>query len=308
MIKAQEFFDAGQRYADRIMRAIRDDSDEDYADALIEMGDKGFTGAAAILWASLLAAVGATPATVLAPRLDDVPEDDRDLVFRHGRVLVNTAAAVSGSGDEAARMIDRWYATSNALSNAQVWWLAWVLAHASQPVLDSVGGLGQYGPLTDLVRGVWMPRAPAKFIAPAAAGLSAISVGNREAGRLYLARIGDLRDRFNAIMPVAAAVFLGKKGAALLSLDADGAPAALGRPGPDMPVEQRLLVDLVNALGRKDWDAYTDTFVPAVMELDLEQREIVFGSLAQTLGTHLGQMLAQTADPPPALRRDPEGT
>ncbi|UUV32286.1 hypothetical protein NQK81_02200 [Amycolatopsis roodepoortensis] len=287
----QEFLDQAHHYSPLIMEAFGVHDGDAYLAAVTEMGAVGATGAAMVTWASVLAAVGTDPAVVLPDHVAILPVDKPDLIYRHARALINTARACSGSPDEATVMISRWRTTSDALEDLQVWWLVRLLVGVTHPVLEQLGGLGQYGSIYELVTGLWQDTLPRKCIAPTAAGLAAISTGNIDTGLDHLMRTPP-EERLNALLLVAHAVLRDGQVSAIAVLDEDGTPAGVATVDDLTDPGHRLAAKVAQAIAAQDRDGFA-ACKPRIAELTVLELDSFITTMAVTIGQYIGQRFAK---------------
>lgn len=287
----KEFLDQAHHYTPLIMEAFGAHDDEAYGAAVSEMGAVGATGAAVVTWASVLAAVGTDPAVVLPDHVAILPIDKPDLIYRHARALINTARACSGVPDEAAVMISRWRATRDALQDMHVWWLVRLLVGVTHSVLDQLGGLGQYGSISELVTGVWRDTLARKNIAPTAAGLAAISAGNIDTGLDHLVRI-PTEERLNAVLLVARTVLREGRVSAIVVLDEDGTPAGMATVEDLTEPGHRLAARVAHAIATQDQNGFA-ACKPMIAELSALQLDRFITTMAVTVGQYIGQRFAE---------------
>jgi len=292
------WFDRGQHhYTPLIMAAIERGDIDSYHAVVNEMGEEGLSGSALLCWAMVLAAVGTDPAATLPQYVDMVPEADWDLVYRHARVLINTARSSAG---EARVLTQRWRQTSDALGNDQLWYLIRVLARAVHPVLTTLGNMNIFGSTSELVNTVWPERVPRTSQPSMAAAHAAIASGHPADGLAILDRVivstTTIQDRLNATLAVSSEILADTQFGGMVDIDEHGSLAGLSTLSERSPIEDVLAAGIAKAFGTGDLSLFDTTIRPALERLSDAELDRIIYILILTSGVRLGQRLAELLD------------
>lgn len=260
-----------------------------YDHAVFEMGDTGHTSGVLVTWAGILACTHAATDDVLAPYIPTIGDDQwRIPAHRHGRALINTVRVATGAADGPRLVLDRTARIRDALGN-DIWWLIWVMAAATCPVLRVLGGLDRLGEINDLVTSSITAGTPNAVLQHAvragpsvSAGLAAIDSGHLEHARTYfgLVQTGDL---LTVLIPLIREVLHGTQVELVVHIDAGGVPHSIGEANSPAAVLTRDLINAVLSLDRARLAAARAAITAAG---DAEQI-LMSWYLALTLGHHL---------------------
>uniref|UniRef100_UPI003F49AD8C hypothetical protein n=1 Tax=Amycolatopsis sp. CA-096443 TaxID=3239919 RepID=UPI003F49AD8C len=293
------------RLSDAMLAAFGPDGEYDDA-ALAAAVDAaraaGIWGALLAGWARALAVTHArddNPVTRALDQLGDQLDDEaRDLVQRHARVVINTARVAD---DRELSLC--WLAVIDRLDDRVLDWLCWTMAVTAAPVLRTLGGLGRFAAVLDVVQQLAArDGADAAFqdVGAVAAALAAVATGDRDAALRYLA-VADVRSALSVLLALAGRLLSG--GRTVLALDRDGTPA--GVADPDDPDVRRLKTVIAAAAAAAVGDRAAALAAMKTVAGGPDDIWPLAWSLALSLGARLGEMFSnREQEPGQASERD----
>jgi hypothetical protein len=282
-------FSKAPRFTEVITGALRGDGSTDlavYVPAVLEMGAAGQTGLVLTSWASILAWAHGDGASALQGCRDDRRIDPA--VLAQGVRLVDCAR--TGHVGILLRETER---SSKELGSEGTWDLISCLAWSTRSVLGPAGGHARLLRIVDLV----IPAAIAEDV-PGVAGplglaLAALSRGEHDAARTYLAVLADAATgrEVLAVLLRVLATLLPVPGPLIL-LDEQGIPSAVvdadsgGEGDADIRL-LRLAIGAIRAIQGADMRARD--LVDTLSATSVDERTRLIWDLAVSAGYRLGQ-------------------